>query len=178
MRIINNRKGFTLVELVVSFALIAIFMTATLGVSAGALKVYNRVSQLAKARVVADMLAETVVAELQTAVAGGAGEHESILEVSGSQVAYKNRQGRASVLGAPDGRLQIEHPGNPTAVNTLYGENTYLRSRIERLTFERIGAERSLLRVRIRLRHEVTGFEYETSKIIECYNILPTQISG
>lgn len=64
-RMIRNRSGTTLVELVVCFALLAVFLTVTAAAAVPAMRMYIRNQQINQAQSVADALLQKIRAELQ-----------------------------------------------------------------------------------------------------------------
>lgn len=183
MNVIRNKKGFTLVEMIVSFALIAIFMTASVGVASGAARVYTRINNVSRAQTVADMLGETIAGELSRSSAFGKQESDTVITVQNGRVEYKDSENRTCVMYVNSrGYLQIDYPnvevtGGEGTANWQYGENTYLRNKITVFKVTPVSG-RNLLRAEIELTSTVTGFSYQTVKMIECYNVLPGQIQA
>ena len=67
--ILKEKKGVTLVELVVAFALIAMFAAGVCQAASSAMKVYQKIRGRNQARQTADTLMDKIVGEIQ----GGAG---------------------------------------------------------------------------------------------------------
>lgn len=177
-KIKSNKKGFTLVELIVSFALIGILMATVSTVFAGAYRVHIRIKSFTNSQVVSDILKETIEGELTHAKAKkGAAAGEDI-KVIGTEVAFINKDGIKTRLYISDeGYLCLEYPeaeieGDPTNMNDnqYLGTNVYLKNKIESVTFTHI-PETNYIRLDMKLKDQVTGFEYTTKKVIECYNL-------
>lgn len=91
-KILRRRGGVTLVELVVTFALLTIFLTATCQIMASGIKVYHKIRAVGEARQAADTLMDKVCTMLEGAKAtspvtiGEGGSRITFTEKSGSSV--------------------------------------------------------------------------------------------
>lgn len=97
-KILRQKSGVTLVELVVTFALLAIFMTAACQVMADAIKVYHKIRAVGEARQVADTLMDKVCAMIEGA------KDTSPVEISGdgSRISFTEKTGSAVCITTTD----------------------------------------------------------------------------
>ncbi|MCP1101911.1 prepilin-type N-terminal cleavage/methylation domain-containing protein [Aequitasia blattaphilus] len=168
---LKSKKGFTLVELIVTFALIGIIMIITTGVIASSIRVEYRVENLSNAQVVSRTILDTVISELAPAT-------KRPLE-SGSDIAIRSQNGMTEftdkngipvVLSVTDeGLLNLKYNTGDENVDWSYGKKSYMNNRIESLSFEKERENR--VSVTLKLKNEKTGFEYTTKKIITFYNL-------
>lgn len=83
--LLRGRKGATLVELVITFALIGLFAAGTCQIISTSIKVYHQVRGLNNARQVSDTLLEKITGEIEGAQVGvqyeEAGEDLSLIHI-------------------------------------------------------------------------------------------------
>ena len=177
----ENKKGYTLIELVVTFALIGIFMTAAIVTLTSFMRIYTRVSSVSRAQTVADMLTQTLVSELESAYDKGAG---SVIIEAGAgsgtgSVSFENREGiPLKIYTNPDGYLILDYEtvtdssGTVVseAVDWYYGEENYMGTKITQLGFEQV-PDTNLIKLTLELTHQKTGYFYTTEKVFPCYNL-------
>ena len=70
--LLKNRQGITLVELVVTFALMSLFATSTCLMAASSIKVYHQIRGINNALQVSDTLMDKIVGEFESAQVGSA----------------------------------------------------------------------------------------------------------
>lgn len=68
---LQNKKGFTLIELIVTFVLIGIFMVSATAVMSSFMHVFARVKSISSAQNVADVLLTKAAGELSGGQGGG-----------------------------------------------------------------------------------------------------------
>lgn len=139
----KNRKGYTLVELIVVFALTAVFMTAAVMMLGAAMRVFHRVQNLSHAQTVADTLMEHMVSELSAAVNA---PYDSgvpcLISADASRISFVEKHGIPIQIYIKDGLLQFDYQEVKEnevvisqAVDWYYGEEMYMNNRVERLKF-------------------------------------------
>lgn len=183
----KNKKGYTLVELIVVFAMIGIFMVSLTTVSVSYMKTFLRVTATGKTQIAADTVMETIAGELSAAANrpvqdddGNLTDHS--LEVWGSSVRYVNQNGQTILMTAEDGILHLHYLEIPAdaagagsaAADWFIGEDAYQGARIETLTFTPIVKEkRQLIKVSLVMSNEKVSADYrlESTKIVEMYNL-------
>lgn len=178
---VYNKKGFTLVELIVTFAMIGIFITSATVLIGSAIRIHSRVTNLTKAQTVADTIMETIIGETAGALNAPVPENAEgtaclIEKGSGDKdrLYYTDKNGNPVTLyvDAADGSaglLKLQYTGLSEA-DWYYGAETYMNNYISKLQFEQLEGE-NLIRVTLGLRNKSTGYEFEMSRIVECYNL-------
>ena len=63
----NNKKGYTLIEIIVTFMLISMFLLAATVITTSCMKVYLKVKSISNGQTVADSLTEKINGELSAA---------------------------------------------------------------------------------------------------------------
>lgn len=172
----KQKKGTTLVELMVSFVLTAILMTAAIATISPAVRVFNKVVGMSRAQGVTDILLEEISGELESS--------ERILSISGSQIEYadKNGQGVQMLQGTEataDGGQQLDgmlvlHYGSEDVLWYL-PEKTYMGFRITSLSFSQIEGK-NLIEVKLEIKSSRSGIVYDRTKIVECYKLGDSEI--
>lgn len=179
----RNQKGYTLVELMVSFTLTAIFMTAAVLVMSSFLKVYYRTNNIAQTTSVSDMLMENITSELSLAALSswdGSEGAPAIQITKGSDekdsIGYCDKNGNSVIMNVSEGRIQLKYLAqveNGAAVtneiNWGYTDNVYVNNEITKLTFNRDGND--MITVELSLYNKKTGYTDNTKRVIKCFNM-------
>ncbi len=121
----KNNNGFTLVEMIVSLALLGILLTAALRVLGVNLRIYNRMRVSENAGVVADYVLASIENELSNVTAGSEGHRLDILlgdayknSVNhGEGIQYYDNDGRRSAIYVSDGEIVFHKYANDNAYN-------------------------------------------------------------
>lgn len=163
--------GTTLVELMVSFVLTAILMTAAIATISPAVRVFNRVVGMSRAQGVTDILLEEISQELESA--------ERIMTIGSARIDYadKNGQGVSMMLGAEgaaDGGQELAgmlilYYGSED-IQWYLPEKTYMGFKLTELDFRQVD-DRNLIEVTVKIKNSRSGIEYERTKIVECYKL-------
>lgn len=177
-RVKKNKKGFTLIELIVSFVLIGILMATAATVFSGAYRVHIRIKSFTNSQMVADILKETIEGELTHARAKKVDQEEGAIKVSESEVSYLNKEGiKTRLYVSSEGYLCLSYPeaeieGDESNVdnNQYLGTNVYLKNKITKIQFSHV-PDTNYIRLDMELKDQVTGSVYKTKEIIECYNL-------
>lgn len=172
-KIKKRQAGYTLVELVVTFAVISIFMAATIVVMGGALRNYSRMNYFIKAQSVADTLMQTMVSEISAAADTTVeGEYACVIEggPSGTErIKYVDYNGYTVELGVnAEQILEIDYD-DKEATQWYYGKESYMSNRITGLTFT--PAKDNLIVIDLKLENKKTGYEFELKRVAKCYNL-------
>lgn len=195
---LKSQKGYTLIELIVVFLMIGIFMAAAAAVTASYMKAFLRVTGIGKTQVAADTVMETIVGELSGAanrkVVGEDGtlsEESLLIAADGKSIRYVNGNGQTVVMdtvkdnGAensePDDILHLHYleieadeDGEGSAAADWYiDRSAYQGSAIQDLTFSVIDGKPELMRVNLIMEYKNTGYTMESSRIVELYNMKP-----
>lgn len=189
---IEKKRGYTLVELIVSFALIGIFMVTAGMVLANAYKVHTEISNLSKAQTVSDMILESISSELSSAQNYNLKDKDKAVIITDGQVDFMNAQGIPTTLSvkyddvtdhSKGGYLQVIYPADNVETDetndaTLYfGKNTYLRNKIIDLKFEKLEDNKNVITTTLTIKNQITGFTFTSKKTIQIYNVNGTNIN-
>lgn len=183
-----EKNGSTMVEMIVSFALIGIFLVSAAAVMSTYFGLFTRVREYGDQQMLAVTLADTIQYELGPAEGGsypglaGAEENPAQMGVAvsadGSGISYKNADqipSRIQVDG--QGHLEIlrskaympENMAEEGCTAAVYGRN-----RIESLVFEPVPGEgkTQLVKVTLTLENQFSEeLTCEVSRTVRCYNL-------
>lgn len=175
----KNKKGYTLIELIVTFGLIAIFLTtATMTVST-CMRIFYRIKNMSQAQIVADTLLETISSQLAFAALAnfeGSDGTSNAMEISADNgsIAYVDKTHTPVIMTRDDDhKLHLsdqeqKESGNGSA-EWYYGKGMYVGMEIEELNFEHVSE--NFIKVSLSLKNPKSGHRLSTSKWIECYNL-------
>lgn len=183
----KDRGGYTLIELIVVFALIGMFMASLTTVAVYYMRTFLRVTASGNTQIAADTVMETIAGELSAAANRQTmGEDGTLtgqnLEVTETSVRYVNQNGQTVVMTAEDGILHLHYlevkadvtgPGSPAA-DWYIGKEAYLGAQIQSLHFEKLETDKKvLIRVKLSMTNEKAGADYllESTKIVELYHL-------
>lgn len=180
MRKNRRRGGYTLVELITSFALLAVLMTAGIMITGSFLKIYTRANSLLLATNLADTLAQTVSAELAGAAStpwsSDPDASADVLLAEGS-VLFHSEEGLPIAIYSQDGYLVIQYYAvsgdnlmmEPEDVIWGLGKEAYTGCKIQSLRFSHVTD--NVIRMELELIVENSGLIYPSSCMIECRNL-------
>ena len=192
----NNKKGYTLIEIIVTFMLISMFLLAATVITTSCMKVYLKVKSISNGQTVADSLTEKINGELSAAqkntidLETGASliindEYES----GSNSVTFVNQKGIKVTAGlledvageetkaAENGKMLVFHYySDKKDTDWYYGRPTYHGYDLDSVKFSRLPDTSNVIRVDIVLKNAKTGYEFTTYKIIECYNLVESDI--
>lgn len=169
MRLRNDDKGMTLSEIIITFALMGIFLAAVIAVITSAIRTQSELTGTMYAQSVGEILLDKVTGELAFAQVSGspAIKTGTVLkdgEVLGGGVTFYDREGRMCSFYAEDGILQMQGESN-----WRMDENAYMGYRVTAFEVVRLN-EKNVFEAKITIRNLKTGFEYSASKTIESFN--------
>ncbi len=194
----GNRRGVTLVEMIVSFALIGIFMVSAAQVISATMRIYTTTRDLDQAIQVQDTLLDKIAGELESAQAGnGKEEGDTVtlkIEASRKKVSLFDRTGCPIYITLDeDGtyllihydQIVFEQEGESVilseAVDWKFDKGMYMGMKIQDLTFSRPrGAyPDNVIKIELTLTRGAEG--YSASRYVQCGNFTPDdygKISG
>lgn len=191
---ISKNAGLTLVELIVTFALIGIFMVSATFVLSNSLRLFQRMESTSKAVTVSDLILDKISGEIIAADVDRKGKEEGYYFWMGdgadypgsgsSWIVFGNRSKSPISIYEENGKLVIKYYGitkvdaadtKVKAVQEIdwkFDDNVYMGYRIQNLTFSRPQPEKhpNVVRIDLSLVHERTGFTYSTYRYAENYN--------
>ena len=142
MNLTNERKnktsdrGTTLIEMIVCFALMAIFMSAAAAIIASVTNLYYQVKGETYGRQVSDIIVQKIVAEIDGAQYKSGKILPSISD-DGKSIRFKNRSNADVSLKAVNKELMVEYNSTNTDVpiSWKFDEKVYYNYEIEELIF-------------------------------------------
>ncbi|MBS7009301.1 type II secretion system protein [Anaerostipes sp.] len=176
-KLVQAKAGMTLVELIVTFLLLGILMTAAIATLAPAMNVMGRISNMSRAQSVADILMEKICGEVGSA----AGQVQ--MDSGNEKISYADKKGRMVIMYAKeetDGKKLVLHyqassisEGGEAAkkgVDWTFSKKMYMNQEIKELKFER-EKDTNLVKIILTVRNVKTGQTYKRTKIVECYKL-------
>lgn len=186
-KIRTSKKGFTLVEVIVAFALTGILFVAASAVFGVFLKSFVRVTGISEMETAARSIMETVTGELERAAGKDAvldGSTPLWLAGDGT-VWYRNFEGKtAHMLVDEFGELLIAYyEDDQTALEQRepelvwqYSEKFYDKCYIHKLETVRI-QNQNLLEVTLEMKHRGGDMTYSMTRMFACYNLEAGEIA-
>lgn len=164
-----NNKGMTLAEMIITFALMGIFLAAVAAVISSSVIVHSEMTGTMYAQSVGEILLDKAGGELAGAKVKG---EKSIVietvyedgEAISEGVAFYDKDGKHTVLCAKDGLLVMEGE-----TNFAMDEKAYMGYRITDLQINRLNRE-NVFEIIIELKNLKTGFTYTASRAVESYH--------
>lgn len=173
-RIIRQKnRGYTLVEMIASFAVLLILMSAVLMTLTPALKVYERIRGMANAQNVSEMLFDKIDDELGNAL---------VMEdtSNSSKISYQDKKGNSVWLQVGEDRklhflYQVYDEAAQMTEETdwYFPPSSYMNEEIradEDIQF-RYNAGKRLMEVTLKLTNTQTGFTYERTRMIKLHHL-------
>lgn len=184
----QNKKGYTLIELIVVFAMIGIFMASLTTVAVSYMRTFLRVTATGNTQIAGDTVMETIAGELSSAADRRVMDDDNNrmdvnLVVEEDSVRYVNQNGQTIVMNAKDGILHLNYKkidDDVTGVGSseadwYIDEKAYQGARIKKLKFEKLARadEKVLIKVTLVMENEKVAedYEMEMTKIVELYNL-------
>ena len=161
----NDNAGITLAELVVTFALMGIFLAAVAAVISSSIMVHAQLSGTMYASTVSETLLDKVTGEL----AGARAEAIRIGRVFrdgedlGEGVFFYDRKGKPACFVIEDGILVMEGGDDFTL-----DEKAYMGYRITGFSVEQLEGK-NVLKVTVSLKNLKNGFIYTSDRTTRCY---------
>lgn len=180
----RNDRGTTLAEMIVTFALIGIFMASAAAVISSAILMHGEISAVMHAESVGEMLLDKMTGELASAQNKGSRslmvtEASKTEEYVGDSVSFYDRDGRKTEIRVLDGKLVIHYDEQvrvqdngevftDRAKDWQFDDKVYMGYRITDIRMEKLQGT-NVIEVSIRIQNLKTGFEYAASRCTGCY---------
>ncbi|MEG0228049.1 MAG: type II secretion system protein [Lachnospiraceae bacterium] len=166
----KHQKGFTLVELIVSFAVLSILLTAAVATVSPASKVFLHTINVGRAQMVGGLLMDKITNEL-----GAAPEIIKVTEGAEGMVQYIDRGGNVVIMKRdPEDtklhKLQL-HYDDADATNWFFSDKVYMNNAIEKLEFSEVPDKENLIQVKLQLKNTQTGATFGRTRMIQCYAV-------
>lgn len=184
MNILND-KGVSLAELVVTFALLSLFMTSAVMLMSSYIEVFSRINGMALAQSVSDTLMETIESNLSNATIntfkGEDADTFIVISESNSKVKFSNTDGIETEMYLKDNKLQLDYNtyvdksdeySEKKTTKWYYSNDFYMNNYIEKLKFTTENKKNNLIWVEFTIKNSRTGFKYQTKRLIECHNLV------
>lgn len=170
----NDNAGISLAELIVTFALMGIFLAAVAAVITSSVFLHSELTAAMYAQSVSETLLDKVTGELAAAKPVGSksmtvGTVIQEGEAAGNGISFYDRNGEKASFTVEDGLLVME-----AVQSWKMDENAYMGYRITNLQVTRLNDE-NVLEVIIKIQNLKTGYEYTSSRTVQSYNFKTEQ---
>lgn len=184
---LKERSGTTMVELLVTFALMAILMTAVTVTLSSGLRVYMRIRDLSSAVSVSNLILDKVTGELNAARVPGAnrpGYYLWLDPLEPSQwIAFESKYGGPAILyvdqedddGAGQLYLKYYEKADTAEYIWSFAPGVYMGYEIRDLSFELDETIPGMIKINLTLYHRDHGYTYQTSSYARNNTIDVTQ---
>lgn len=197
-RIKNNQKGYTLIELIVTFVLLGLLVAAAASVLSPFMRLHLNQTNIAHAQTLSDILLSKISGQLTSAEKILEGTPEDYIQFinednelvtiatfqtfkdNGLDIDSETRKLlddgtlKNNILNIDYASIEIGPNGEilPKTNNSdwYYGVRSYQSNEISRLAFE-FNTSKKTVKIILQLKNIKTGYEYETSKIVKCINL-------
>lgn len=170
----NDNAGMTLAELIVTFALMGIFLAAVAMVISSSVVVQSELTGAMYAESVGETLLDKITGEMAAAkasedraiVVGTVIEGENNL---GKGISFYDRNNQKACFLAEDGFLVMKAENG-----WKMDAGAYMGYRITDLQINRLN-DKNVFEVILKIKNLKTGFEYTASRAVKCYNFRTQQ---
>lgn len=165
----SDNRGMSLAELIVTFALMGIFLTAVAAVVSSSVIIQSEMTGAMYAQTVSETLLDKVAGELTAAkpVGGKAIVLGRVLMEGadiGEGVSFYDRNGKKSCFLVEDGLLLLK-----SDKDWQMDDKAYMGYRITQFQVNRLN-EVNVMEIIIKIQNLKTGFEYTASRAVQSYN--------
>lgn len=165
----NDNRGMTLAELIVTFALMGIFLTAVATVISSSVLIHSELTGTMYAQSISETLLDKITGELAAAKPVGSramvvGKVLKEGEDIGGGVSFYDREGKKACFMVEDGLLVMESDHD-----WEMDDRAYMGYRITELQVNRLN-DKNVLEVVLTIQNLKTGFTYTASKTVQSYN--------
>ncbi len=169
MKLKEDNRGMTLAEMIITFALMGIFLAAITSVISSSIMIHSELTGTMYAQSVGEILLDKVTGELAAAKNTGSAAMitGSVLkdgEAVSEGVFFYNRKGNKSCFYVEDGILHMD-----SADDWKMDENAYMGYRITDFQVKRLNEE-NVLEIVFKIKNLKTGFEYTATRTVESFN--------
>lgn len=185
MKAKGDNRGTTLAEMIVTFALIGIFLVAAAGVISSAVILHSNLSGAMYAQSVGEILIDKLTGEIAAAQPGSGrslviGESQTAGGTVGEGVAFYDRDGNEVRCFVREGRLVFAYEESVT-INELgevlvspqrewqLDDKAYMGYQVTDMQFDKL-EDQNILEITIKIKNVKTDFEYTVSRCTRCYN--------
>lgn len=171
----EDNRGMTLTEMIVTFALIGIFMVTAVSVISSAVITHSELTASMYAQSVGEMLLDKVTGEL---AAARADDGRGILlgevltkeeEAYSDGAVFYDREGREVTCTVSEGLLCFHYEDSDWALDP----KAYMGFRVTQMEIKKRN-DKNILEVSFKIKNLKTGYEYSTSRCTRCYNFKTT----
>lgn len=170
----KDNAGLSLAELIVTFALMGIFLAAVAVVISSSVVIHSELTGAMYAQSVSETLLDKVTGEL--AAAKPAGSRSIIVgtvlrdgEDIGKGISFYDREGEKACFTVEDGLLVMEAEND-----WKMDARAYMGYRISEMQINRLNDE-NVFEVIIKIKNLKTGYEYTASRAVKSYNFRTEQ---
>lgn len=184
-------RGMTMVELIVTFALLGIFMVAATFMLTATLRLFTRSQSTSNAITVSDLILDKISGEIAAADIPQKDtdgyyfwlERGTDATSKSKWIALCNRSGSPISIYADEGRLYLKYyqmiktdKKEVNEINWHYDKRVYMGYQIESLLFSQPDplTHPEVILIDLTLKHTRTGFTYSTCRYAKNYNFDPT----
>lgn len=165
----KDNRGMSLAELIVTFALMGIFLAAVAVVISSSVLIHSELTGTMYAQSVSETLLDKIVGELAAADPVGSkaivvGRALKEGEDIGGGVSFYDRDGKKASFFLEDGLLVMK-----ADENWKMDEKAYMGYRITEMKVSRLNKE-NVLEIVLTIRNLKTDFTYTASRVVACYN--------
>jgi len=200
-KLLRAKKGATLVELVVTFALLAIFLTGVAVIFSACLGMYDTAKMKANARSVTQTLLDKVSGEISGAQGGSGDTYTMTIQkhtgqnASGNVLPYEDSaciafcgktNSQVYIAVSSDKHLLIHYRPvtdrvqNWEAVDWTFDDAVYRNFIIDSLSFDVVsvnGRKTNIIRVSLQITDPASGFSMNAERYVECYNFSAAEVN-
>lgn len=187
-----NNAGMTLIELVVSFALLGLFMVAATKVISNTVTLYYSAKSITNGLQVSNIISAKIESELESALCDATIQTDCSMLITepssittpdgeitgGSKVEFYDHSGSHLTIGLDENSYLVLHyfdQTNPSGAGDdwKFDDASYMGYNIKQLVISKAGAQYkgNILRVDLVLYSSKYG-EYSSTNYIECYNYM------
>lgn len=184
-KICGDNRGVTLTEMIITFALVGIFLASAVSVISSAVITHSEITASMYAQNVGEMLLDKVTGELAAAQAKESraiviGDTNKVGGTEGNGAVFYDRNGKAVLCMVQDGLLKFRYQESANVTQQgevlieeerewMLDEKAYMGFRITDMQIIRLNEE-NVIEVQFKIKNLKTGFEYSTSRCTKCYN--------
>lgn len=180
LKALKKNAGFTMVELIVCFAILGIFMVSAAQLISSTAFIYQDAKATANSQQVADILMNKVTGEIKNAQSNPV---IATMPDGSNSIKFTNSDGVPILISKNDNvgkdpydLLNIEYnPGTEGKdhVNWRYDKKVYKGFHITNMTFKQDASkyEDNVYIVTISVKNDKEGAEYEMTSLVKCYRI-------
>ncbi|MDD5953548.1 MAG: type II secretion system protein [Oscillospiraceae bacterium] len=178
--LLRQKKGATLVELVVTFVLIAIFAVGTCQIVATSLKTYYQIRNVEHAQQVSDTILDKITGELsgaQNKYPGSNTQASVSIAQDGKTIEFQDKNFSEVSISTKNDLLLLHYKAGGHGQNGAFKDTdwtfdqaVYMDYTIASLTFTQPGNDYPRNIIQVDLTLEGPGGRYDHTRYVSCYN--------